>query len=184
MYLPQLGTMMRDSMSNTLRHMCVWRCICLNWCPAVLFSYGRLLHDIADPFTIAVIKDDSGAIVQRSYIFCVLNTLNIVPSQKAHKLLGLPACAMILHLLHKNWPIRCGIIWIYHIYSEDKCWLPSGAPQKNCEAEDISIHSIHMHRQAYPTILCLSSWWGFPATNSIIGMLKTYLYIFSFIVML
>ena len=70
------------------------------------FSYGKLLHDMADPFTIAVIKDYSGAMVNRSYIFSVLNVLNIVPSQKTHKLLlGLLACAMILHLLHKNWPI-------------------------------------------------------------------------------
>ena len=102
--------------------------ISLNWCPAVLFSYGRLLHDIAAPFTVAVIKDDSGAMVKRSCIFCVLNALNIIPSQEAHKLLlGLPAFAMILHLLHKNWPIRCGIIWLYQIYSEDKCWLPWSA---------------------------------------------------------
>jgi len=60
-----------------------------------------MLIDMPDPFTIAVIKDDCGAMVQRSY---VLNALNIAPSQKAHKLLlSLPSCAMILRLLHKSW---------------------------------------------------------------------------------
>jgi len=91
-------------------------------------------------------------------VFCVQNALNIVPSQKAHKLLlGLPACAMILHLLHKNWPIRYGMIWLYRICSEDKCWLPSGAPQKNCVEEDISIYPSICTDIAYPTILCLYS---------------------------
>ena len=124
---------------------------------AYYFKHVLYIKFMVDPFTIAVIKDDSGAMVQRSYIFCVLNALNIVLSEKAYKLLlCLPACAMILRLLHKNWPIRCGIIWLYHTY-ENKCWLPSVAPQKNCVTEDISIYPSTCTDIAYPTILCLSS---------------------------
>jgi len=55
-------------------------------------------------------------------------------------------------------------MWNNHIYLEDKCWLPSCAPQKNCVTEDISIYPSTCIDIAYPTILCLSSWWGFPAT--------------------
>ena len=116
-------------------HVCLKTCICLNWYPTVLFSYGRLLHD-------------SGAMVKRSYIFCVLKALNIVLSPKALKLLlGLPACAMTLHLSHKNWPIRCGITWIYHIYSEDQCWLPSGEHGKLC-GRGYQHLSSHMYRHS------------------------------------
>jgi len=147
---------------------------------AYYFKHVLYIKFMVDPFIIAVIKDDSGAMVQRSYIkiFCVLNALNIVPSEKAYKLfLCLPGGAMILHQLPKNWPIRCGIIWLYHIY-EKKCWLLSVAPQKTCVTEDISIYPSTCIDIAYPTILCLSSW-CFPATNSIIGKLRTYLYTFS-----
>ena len=87
----------------------------------------------------------------------------------------------ILHLLCPEW---CGMIrLLYHIYSEDKCWLPLGAPQNNCVAEDISIYPSTCIDITYPTILRLYSW-CFPATNSITGKLKTYLHILSFIVML
>jgi len=37
-------------------HVCLKTCICLNWCPAVLLSYGRLLHDMPDPFTIQLLS--------------------------------------------------------------------------------------------------------------------------------
>ena len=66
-------------------HVCLKTCICLNWYPTVLFSYGRLLHD----------SGDSGAMVKRLYIFCVLNALNILPSQKVHKL-----CCCACQLVH------------------------------------------------------------------------------------
>ena len=72
---------------------------------AYYFKHVLYIRFMANPFTIAVIKDDSGAMVLRSYIeiFCVLNALSIVPSEKAHKLLlCLPACATFLHLLHKT----------------------------------------------------------------------------------
>jgi len=94
----------RQHVQYSKAHVCLRTCICLSWCPAVLFSCGRLLHDMPDPLTLQLLSKmvpsvlkDSGLMVQRSYIFCVLNAL--------------PACAMILHLLHKSWPITCGIIW-------------------------------------------------------------------------